>query len=75
MGNFYYACYSNDIKPINNLEYMPPEVILKHQHDEKVDVWSLGAIFYEMLHAAPAYNNNVLSNYELQVDDNLSIDC
>ena len=29
--------------------YMAPEILKGHQYDSKVDVWSLGTIFYEML--------------------------
>lgn len=28
---------------------MAPEILKGHQYDSKVDVWSLGTIFYEML--------------------------
>jgi serine/threonine protein kinase len=30
-------------------EYLSPEMILGRGHDEKVDVWSLGVLLYEMI--------------------------
>lgn len=27
-------------------EYMPPEVVMKQQHDKSVDIWSLGIVLY-----------------------------
>ncbi|CAD8082823.1 unnamed protein product [Paramecium sonneborni] len=32
------------------LEYMPPEVIQNGFQNEKLDIWSLGIVLYEMLH-------------------------
>ncbi|CAD8166517.1 unnamed protein product [Paramecium octaurelia] len=32
------------------IEYMPPEVIQIRTQNEKVDVWSLGIVLYELLH-------------------------
>lgn len=29
--------------------YMPPEQINKNIYDEKVDIWSLGVILFEMI--------------------------
>lgn len=30
-------------------EYLAPEMILKEGHDEKIDVWCIGVIFFELL--------------------------
>ncbi len=30
-------------------EYLSPEMILGTGHDEKVDVWSLGVLLYELI--------------------------
>ncbi|CAH0389987.1 unnamed protein product [Bemisia tabaci] len=43
------------------LDYLPPEMILGKEHDEKVDIWSLGVLCYECLvgkppFEAPTYN-------------------
>lgn len=31
-------------------EYMAPEILEKKQYDEKVDIWSLGILLYELFH-------------------------
>ena len=31
-------------------EYMAPEVYLRQKQSDKVDVWALGILFYEMTH-------------------------
>jgi serine/threonine protein kinase len=31
------------------LDYLPPEIVKRQQHDEKVDIWSLGILLYEFL--------------------------
>jgi aurora kinase len=30
------------------LDYVPPEIIKGNYYDEKVDIWSLGVLIYEM---------------------------
>ena len=36
-------------------EYMAPELIFKKSHNEKIDVWCLGVLLYEMLHGVPPF--------------------
>lgn len=31
------------------LDYLPPEIVKRQQHDEKVDIWSLGILLFEFL--------------------------
>lgn len=41
-------------------EYMSPEVVNQEPHDRQNDIWSLGILFYEMLHGnAPFVGNSV----------------
>jgi serine/threonine protein kinase len=37
------------------LDYLPPEMIEGHEHDESVDIWSLGVLLYEFLVGAPPF--------------------
>jgi len=37
------------------LDYLPPEMIEGHSHDEKVDLWSLGVLCYEFLVGKPPF--------------------
>ncbi len=34
-------------------EYMSPEIVLKHIHTNKIDVWCLGIFLFEMIHGKP----------------------
>ena len=38
------------------IEYMAPELFKKEKYGEKVDVWSLGVLLYEMLHGYAPYH-------------------
>ncbi|KAK4298958.1 hypothetical protein Pmani_028731 [Petrolisthes manimaculis] len=40
--------------------YMAPEIILKHQYDAKVDIWSVGVILYECLFGKAPYSSKTL---------------
>lgn len=37
------------------LDYLPPEMIEGRDHDEKVDLWSLGVLMYEFLVGSPPF--------------------
>jgi len=37
------------------VEYMAPELFKKERYDEKIDIWSLGILLYEMLHGYTPY--------------------
>jgi serine/threonine protein kinase len=37
------------------LDYLPPEMIENRAHDEKVDLWSLGVLCYELLVGKPPF--------------------
>merc|ERR1711970_666287 len=55
------------------LDYLPPEMIEGHAHDEKVDLWSLGVLTYEFLVGKPPFeaeNNNETYRRITRVDLN-----
>jgi len=37
------------------LDYLPPEMVEGREHDEQVDVWSLGVLMYEFLVGSPPF--------------------
>ncbi len=41
-------------------EYMAPEIYMRLKQTEKVDVWSLGILIYEMFHRKTPFKNETL---------------
>lgn len=41
-------------------EYMAPEIYLRQKHTDKVDVWAIGVLLYEMTHQKTPFLNNTL---------------
>ena len=39
-------------------DYMAPEVLLEKGYDEKVDLWALGVLIYEMIVGIPPFNED-----------------
>lgn len=37
------------------LDYLPPEMVEGREHDEKVDIWSMGVLLYEFLVGSPPF--------------------
>jgi aurora kinase len=63
------------------LDYLPPEMVEGREHDEKVDVWSLGVLLYEFLCGNPPFEAEGhsatyrrISRVDLQFPDYLSSD-
>lgn len=52
--DFGWSCYLDDDDYRNTIcgtyEYMSPEILEKKKHTNKVDIWCLGILLYEMLH-------------------------
>lgn len=38
--------------------YRAPEILLGHEYDERVDIWSLGCIFFELITGRPLFPEN-----------------
>jgi serine/threonine-protein kinase ULK/ATG1 len=38
--------------------YMAPEILLKHEYNAQVDLWSVGVIMYECLFGRAPYSSN-----------------
>jgi serine/threonine protein kinase len=39
------------------LDYLPPEMVESQTHDQRVDVWSLGILCYELLVGVPPFED------------------
>lgn len=37
------------------MDYLPPEMVAGQQHDEKVDIWSVGILCFEFLVGKPPF--------------------
>lgn len=37
---------------------MPPEIVMKHKYDEKVDIWSAGVVTFILLSGKPPFVGN-----------------
>ncbi len=44
------------------LDYLPPEMVEGADHDDKVDVWSLGVLCFEFLYGEPPFEAEGHSN-------------
>lgn len=43
---------------------MSPEIVKKEGHDEKVDIWCLGVLLYEMLHGFSPFRAESITEIE-----------
>ena len=44
------------IRLLGSLYYLPPEMLENKLYDQRVDIWSLGILFYEMLTGYPPFD-------------------
>ena len=50
---------------IQSRNYMAPEIIIEHPYTYKVDVWSLGCVFYEMLSDTYLFNPHKYKHFDI----------
>jgi len=50
-----HAPHSRRMTMCGTLDYLPPEMVQGREHDEKVDIWSLGVLMYEFLVGNPPF--------------------
>ena len=62
-------------------EYMSPEIIFLSKHNNKVDIWCLGILLYEMLHGNPPFSAESIGDMRkefstkgIKINKNLSTD-
>jgi len=57
--DFGWSCYLRDddyrTSICGTYEYMSPEIAFNKTHTNKVDIWCLGVLLFEMLHGMPPF--------------------
>lgn len=51
-------------------EYMAPEIYLRHKQTEKVDIWALGILLYEMTHQFTPFKKKSVPEIKKMLDEN-----
>lgn len=60
-----YSFYSNRRSTLcGTLDYLPPEMVEGRDHDESVDLWSLGVLLYELVVGKPPFEVSAKSHQE-----------
>lgn len=59
IADFGWCVHSNERRATicGTLDYLPPEMVSGAKHDEKVDLWSLGVLCYELLIGKPPFES------------------
>ena len=52
-------------------EYMAPEIYLRRQHTDKVDVWAMGILLYELFHLKTPFVDDMLDNVKFKVENRI----
>ena len=59
LTDFGFATYFDDDELLDEILgspiYMPPEIVMRHKYDSKVDVWSAGVVTYILLCGRPPF--------------------
>ncbi len=83
--DFGWSCYLEDDQVRTTVcgtyEYMPPEIVNEKFHTNKVDIWALGILLYEMIHGRAPFRATSLkeikrqiNSKEISLDKNISED-
>ena len=60
-SNFVEEIHSKRETYCGTLDYLAPEMIQKsHQHDYRVDVWSVGVLIYELVNGFGPFSNELI---------------
>lgn len=64
------------------LDYMAPEIVLRNRYTNKVDIWALGVLLYEMTHGYPPFNakndsekSKLIKQSVINFSDRISTQC
>lgn len=48
-------------------EYMAPEMIHEQQYDHRIDIWALGVLLYELIHASAPFPAETFDQMKLKI--------
>lgn len=61
--NFFYLTFAG------TLDYLPPEMVLRKNYNEKVDNWCLGVLCYEFLVGQPPFESSGAESTYRKIED------
>ena len=56
---------------IGKIQYLAPEIILGNKYNNKIDIYTLGCIIYELLTLNKYYNDTKINNKDGKIDVNI----
>ena len=72
--DFGWSCFLNNddyrTSVCGTYEYMSPEIVNDRLHTNKVDMWCLGILLYELLHGNPPYKASDLDEIHKEISQN-----
>ena len=63
---YIYYLYRNTF--CGTYEYMAPEIISHIPYDNKIDIWSLGILLFELLHGFPPFKRKNIIDLEKKIN-------
>lgn len=74
IGDFGCSIFTHSLRStvIGSLAYISPEQLKQGSYDEKIDVWSLGVMAYEMMIGKSPYQEDIIKIAQNQIPPELS---
>ena len=74
IGDFGCAVYSKKLRTtvVGCYAYFSPEQLSNSEYDEKIDIWSLGILTYELLTGKPPFEDDIIRILQKEKEPRLS---